>query len=211
MTFEDFSKNLRGVNDGKDFNPDFLQSIYTTIRTREIILPSEHDNKEGFEYAWKEMLAKTNMAGDLVITNTNIYDSDMFGATWRPIIATLSYVFMSATDDTVFSRVVTGFDQCARIAARYGHGECLDRIVKCLSTISSLASGKTHNTSLNTEVQINDNSIMVSELAVKFGRDFKAQLATVVLFRVVTGNEHVLREGWKPVSIVCNLQESILT
>jgi len=30
---------------------------------------------------------------------------------------------------------------------------------------------------------------MVSELAVKFGRDFKAQLSAVVLFRVVNGSE----------------------
>jgi brefeldin A-resistance guanine nucleotide exchange factor 1 len=41
---------------------------------------------------------------------------------------------------------------------------------------------------------------MVSELAVKFGRDFKAQLATVVLFRVVTGSETVINDSWKHVS-----------
>lgn len=199
MKFEDFAKNLRGVNDGSDFDQDYLKEIYNTIRTREIILPDEHDNKDAFEFAWKELLTKTDMAGDLVICNTNIYDADMFASTWKPIVATLSYVFMSATDDTVFSRVVTGFDQVATIAARYGLVDCLDRIVNSLSIISTLSSDKTPNTSLNTEVQISGNSVMVSELAVKFGRDFKAQLATVVLFRVVTGNENVLRQGWKPI------------
>ncbi|KAF4974403.1 hypothetical protein F66182_17652, partial [Fusarium sp. NRRL 66182] len=38
---------------------------------------------------------------------------------------------------------------------------------------------------------------MVSELAVKFGRDFRAQLATVVLFRVLTGNEATVGQSWK--------------
>jgi brefeldin A-resistance guanine nucleotide exchange factor 1 len=41
---------------------------------------------------------------------------------------------------------------------------------------------------------------MVSELAVRFGRDVRPQLATLVLFRVVTGSEHVIRKSWKHVS-----------
>ncbi|KAI9842991.1 MAG: GDP/GTP exchange factor for ARF [Thelocarpon superellum] len=197
MAYTDFAKNLRGVNGGKDFEPQYLQDIYDSIRTNEIILPDEHDNKHAFDYAWKELLLKTESAGSLTICDTNIFDADMFAATWKPVVATLSYVFMSASDDAVFSRVVTGFDQCASIAAKYSLTDALDHIIFCLSSISSLASEQTPNTSLNTEVQVNDHSVMVSELAVKFGRDFKAQLATVVLFRVVTGNEGVVRDGWK--------------
>jgi golgi-specific brefeldin A-resistance guanine nucleotide exchange factor 1 len=34
---------------------------------------------------------------------------------------------------------------------------------------------------------------------VKFGRDFTAQLATVILFRVVAESAHVIRKGWKHV------------
>ncbi|KAH0559258.1 hypothetical protein GP486_004230 [Trichoglossum hirsutum] len=197
MKYTDFSRNLRGVNGGQDFAPEYLQEIYDSIRTREIILPDEHDNKDAFDYAWKELLLKTESAKNLVLCDTNIFDADMFEATWKPVVATLSYVFMSASDDAVFSRVITGFDQCARIAARYGLADAFDHIIFCLSTIGTLASEAPSNTSLNTEIQVNDNSVMVSEMAVKFGRDFKAQLATVVLFRVVTGNEFIIREGWK--------------
>jgi brefeldin A-resistance guanine nucleotide exchange factor 1 len=201
MKYEDFARNLRGVNNGNDFSSDYLQSIYDTIKNNEIILPEEHDNNHAFDYAWKELLHKTATAGDLSICNTNIYDADMFTATWRPVIATLSYVFMSATDDAVFSRVITGFDQCARIAAKYKVTEALDHIVRCLSTISTLGTENPPSTALNTEIQAHGNSVMVSELAVKFGRDFKAQLGTVVMFRVVTGNESVLNNGWKQVRI----------
>jgi brefeldin A-resistance guanine nucleotide exchange factor 1 len=201
MKYADFSRNLRGVNGGQDFAPEYLQDIYDSIKTREIILPDEHDNKDAFDYAWKELLLKTESAGNLVLCDTNIFDADMFEATWKPVVATLSYVFMSASDDAVFSRVITGFDQCARIASRYGLADALDHIIFCLSTIGTLASEVTPNTSLNTEIQVNDNSVMVSEMAVRFGRDFKAQLATVVLFRVVTGNESVFRDGWIYVSL----------
>lgn len=197
MASTDFARNLRGVNGGKDFAPQYLQDIFDSIKSNEIILPDEHDNKHAFDYAWKELLLKTESAGDLVICNTNIYDADMFAATWKPVVATLSYVFMSASDDAVFSRVITGFDQCARIAAKYGLTEAVDQVVYCLSYITTLATEKTSNTALNTEIQVGENSVMVSELAVKFGRDFKAQLSSVVLFRVVNGSEGVISGSWK--------------
>lgn len=197
MTFQAFAYNTRGVNGGKDFAPELLQEIYDCIEQDEIILPDEHDNKHAFDFAWKELLSKTSTANDLVVCDSNIFDADMFEATWRPVVATLSYVFMSASDDAVFSRVVTGFDQCAKIAAKYQLSEVVDRIIYCLSSISTLASETSPNTSLNTEVQVGKKTVMVSELAVKLGRDFRAQLATVVLFRVLAGNEAIVRDGWK--------------
>ncbi|KAL4861202.1 hypothetical protein BDV12DRAFT_208274 [Aspergillus spectabilis] len=196
MSCTDFSKNLRGLNAGQDFAPEFLERIYDSIKRNEIILPDEHDNKQAFDFAWKELLAKSASAGKLVVGQTNIYDADMFAATWKPIVATLSYVFMSASDDAVYSRVVMGFDQCAQIAARYGLTEAFDRIIFSLSSISTLATNRHPNTAPNTVIQSGNKSIMVSELAVKFGRDFRAQLATVVLFRVLANNESKVRQSW---------------
>lgn len=207
MKYEDFARNLRGVNGGKNFSPEYLQAIFDTIKNSEIILPEEHDNKHAFDYAWKELLQKTSSSGGLMICNTNIYDANMFAATWKPVVATLSYVFMSATDDAVFHRVIAGFDQCAQIATKHGLTEVLDHIVRCLSTISTMATDNPPSTALNTEIQVKKNSVMVSELAVKFGRDFKAQLAMVVLFRVISGNEKILSNGWNQ---VCNPRNSPL-
>jgi golgi-specific brefeldin A-resistance guanine nucleotide exchange factor 1 len=201
MTYADFARNLRGVNGGEDFTPQYLQDIFNSIKSNEIILPDEHDNKHAFDYAWKELLLKSSAAGNLIICNTNIFDADMFASTWQPVVATLSYVFMSASDDAVFHRVITGFDQCARIATKYGLTSTIDQIIYCLSHISTLASEILPNTALNTEIQVENNSVMVSEMAVKFGRDFKAQLATVLLFRVVTGSETSIRNSWIYVSI----------
>ncbi|KAI0889597.1 uncharacterized protein GGS22DRAFT_148681 [Annulohypoxylon maeteangense] len=199
MELEDFARNLRGVNASEDFPPDFLAATFEAIKVNEIILPDEHDNRHAFDYAWRELLLKTESAGPLVLCDTNIYDADMFAATWKPIVSTLSYVFMSATDDAVFSRVVTGFDQCAQIASRYGVADALDRIIQNLSYMTALDEDELAKTGLNTEVKVSDDSdtVMVSQLAVKLGRDFKAQLATLVLFRVVKGSEHVIHHGWE--------------
>lgn len=208
MKPEDFARNLKGTNNGQDYDPAYLKAIYDSIKTNEIILPDEHDNKHAFDYAWKELLLKTEMSGSLMLCNTNIYDADMFASTWKPIVATLSYVFMSATDDAVFTRIVTGFDECARVAAKYDNAEALDHIVFCLSHMTSLGTDMQSNTALNIEVQVGENSVMVSKLAVKLGQDMRAQLATLVLFRVLIGNEHVLRKSWKHVGYSTSLYHS---
>ena len=199
MAYSDFAKNLRGVNGGKDFAPEYLEDIFNSIKNNEIILPDEHNNKQAFDYAWEGLLLKARAVGPLTLCDTNIYDADMFNATWKPIVATLSYVFLSASDDAVFSRVVAGFDQCAQIAAKYGLTDALDHIIFCLSSMTTLSSLETSSTALNTEVQAGNKSIMVSELAVRFGRDFKAQLASVVLFGIISGKEAKIKAGWKHV------------
>lgn len=201
MQLEDFAKNLRGVNDGKDFDTEFLRGMFESIKNREIILPEEHNDRNAYDHAWKELLVKVQSTSDILICDTNIFDADMFASTWKPIVATLSYVFMSATDDAVFSRVVLGFDQCAQIAAKYKLSDALDRIISCLAYISTLAPDTPPSTSLNTEVQADKKSVMVSETAVRFGRDGRAQLATVVLFQVIKSNEASIRDGWNHVRL----------
>lgn len=196
MKQEDFARNVRGCNAGKDFPPEYIQEIYEAIASDEIILPDEHENKNAFDHAWKTLLLNTHNAGQLELCNTNAFDAEMFAATWKPIIATLCYVFMSASDDAVFGRIVVAFDQCARLAAAYNLPEAFDRIIYSLSQISSLATEVPPSTSLNTEVQAGKQKIMVSELAVRLGRDVRAQLSTVLLFRTLIGNEAAVGETW---------------
>lgn len=63
MTVEDYRKNLRGVNGGKDFDPAYLEGIHESIRKREIILPEEHAGQHGFEYAWKTLMQRSRTSG----------------------------------------------------------------------------------------------------------------------------------------------------
>ncbi|KAG8732421.1 GDP/GTP exchange factor for ARF [Ceratobasidium sp. 423] len=63
MTIVDYQKNLKGVNDGTDFDPEYLQAIYDSLRKREIVMPEEHTGQLGFDYAWKELLLRSKNAG----------------------------------------------------------------------------------------------------------------------------------------------------
>ncbi|KAJ8098786.1 hypothetical protein POJ06DRAFT_213020 [Lipomyces tetrasporus] len=204
MTLDQYKHNLRKVNNNEDFLPEYLEAIYNAIKMHEIIMPEEHNNQAGFDYAWKELLQKANSSGELLVCeDTSIYDAQMFRATWKPIVATLAYVFTSATDDMVFMRVITGFDHCARIAARYNISDVLDHIILCLSKISTLTLEPSATSSADsTEIQVDGSSITVSDLSVRFGKNYKAQLATVVLFRVVRGNEHLVRSGWREIILI---------
>jgi len=44
---------------------DYQQTIYDQIRKREIVMPEEHTGQVGFEYAWKELLARSKQAGTI--------------------------------------------------------------------------------------------------------------------------------------------------
>jgi brefeldin A-resistance guanine nucleotide exchange factor 1 len=66
MTIDDYKRNLRGVNDGKDFDPEYLASIHESIKKREIILPEEHVGQPGFDYAWKSLMQRSRTAGECV-------------------------------------------------------------------------------------------------------------------------------------------------
>lgn len=89
MTLEDYSRNVRGINDGESFSPEFVvrfpilspgacnramadihyqQTIYDQIRKREIVMPEEHTGQVGFEYAWKELLARSKQSGTTKLT-----------------------------------------------------------------------------------------------------------------------------------------------
>lgn len=47
-------------------------NIYDSIRKREIVMPEEHTGQLGFEYAWKELLARSRQSGTLQHTTCSL-------------------------------------------------------------------------------------------------------------------------------------------
>ncbi|KAL0577890.1 GDP/GTP exchange factor for ARF [Marasmius crinis-equi] len=197
MTIEDFQKNLRGVNEGEDFSPEFLQNIYENIRKREIVMPEEHTGQLGFEYAWKELLARSRIASEYMMCNTALFDIDMFKTVWRPVISAIAYAFMSFDDEHIIQRSIAGFRQCATLAGHFRLPEVFDFVVVSLSQATGLLPESLTSTIPNYPVvDVEGQSITVSNLSIKFGMNVKGQMAAVVLFNIVNGNGNALREGW---------------
>ncbi|CUA75851.1 putative protein C211,03 [Schizosaccharomyces pombe 972h-] [Rhizoctonia solani] len=197
MTIADYQKNLKGVNDGTDFDPEYLQAIYDGLRKREIVMPEEHTGQLGFDYAWKELLLRSKNAGEYVVCNTSAFDKEMFELTWQPVIQAIAFAFINIDDDYVIERAIAGFRQCATLAGYFKLPEVFDFVVGQLSQATGLLGSPTLNRStIYPIVQVEGQDVTVSPLSVRFGTNVKGQLAAVVLFNIANGNGNAIREGW---------------
>ncbi|KAF7440985.1 GDP/GTP exchange factor for ARF [Pleurotus ostreatus] len=178
-------------------NPQVQQNIYDSIRKREIVMPEEHTGQLGFEYAWKELLARSRNSGELLMCNSSLFDVNMFKLVWKPVVSAIAYAFISFDDDYIIQRAVAGFRQCATLASRFNLPDVFDFVVVSLSQATGLLSESLPAQVPNYPVvEVEGQAITVSTLSVKFGTNFKGQLAAVVLFNIVNGNGNALREGW---------------
>ncbi|KAH9180347.1 Sec7-like domain is implicated in guanine nucleotide exchange function [Lactarius sanguifluus] len=207
MTIEDYQRNLRGVNDGSDFSPEYLQAVYDSIRKQEIVMPEEHTGQLGFEFAWKELLVRSRQSGELMICNSPVFDKELFRSMWRPVISAITFAFMTFDDDYIIERAIAGFRQCATLAGHFQLPEVFDYVVISLSQATSLLSENLPSeVPVYPVVEVEGQSVTVSSLAVNFGAHLKGQLAAVVLFNIMNGNGDAIREGWIQVfEILLNL------
>ncbi|GAA5880201.1 hypothetical protein JCM8547_006589 [Rhodosporidiobolus lusitaniae] len=201
MDLEAYSRNLRGVNDGKDFDPEYLKSIFESIRKREIVLPEEQQNQVGFEHGWKELLRRAGRSGPYTSYRTNAFDRSMFAVSWKPIVAAMSYAFANFQDDHMVQRAIGGFNHCASLAARFNMPEVFDYLILSLSRVSGLIQPETAQADVGNfpVVDVEGQRITLSPLAVHFGENVKAQLAAVVLFTIANSNGAFIRQGWMQV------------
>ncbi|KAG8832745.1 GDP/GTP exchange factor for ARF [Serendipita sp. 399] len=200
MTFDDFKRNLRGVNDNTDFSIEFLQAIYDSIKKREIVMPEEHVGQLGFDYAWKELLIRSKQTRPLMSCHTADFDSHMFKLVWRPVVGAITTAFSAPEDDYIVEKIITGFRDCATLATHFKQFEVLDFIVMSLAHSTGLADELNFPRQSNFPiVEVEGQSITVSALSVRFGTSLRSQLATVVLFAILNGNVNNLRESWGPI------------
>ncbi|KAL1407719.1 GDP/GTP exchange factor for ARF [Vanrija albida] len=202
MTIEDYRRNVRGVNDGADFDPDYLAAIHDSIRKREIILPEEHVGQPGFDYAWKGLMQRSRTAGTTISVNSSRFDEPMFKLSWRPIVGSIAYAFtVSATDEYVIQQAITGFRQCATLAGHFELPEVFDTIVQSLSPATGLLDDTEEGYQMGNyqTVERDGVSLTISPLAIRFGQSYRSQLATVVLFTIGNGNANTIREGWNQI------------
>ncbi|GAA6025135.1 hypothetical protein JCM8202_005730 [Rhodotorula sphaerocarpa] len=201
MDLDAYSRNLRGVNDNEDFAPEYLRSIYESIRKREIVLPEEHQNQVGFEYGWKELMRRSRQSGQYVQVETGAFDRGIFDILWRPTVSAFAYAFANFQDDYTIQRTIGGFNHCAALAAGFDMPDVFDYLVIALSRVSGLVQvpGNTVEAGNFPAVEVEGQKLTVSPLAVRFGLDVKAQLAAMVLFTVAKDNGRLIRRGWQPI------------
>lgn len=197
MTTADYQRNLRGVNDGADFDQAYLAAIYDGIRRREIVMPEEHAGQLGFDYAWKELLRRARAGNTLHLYTGAELDADMFRHSWRPFVASIVHAFSTLQDEHLLHRVIAGCRQCVVLARAYDVPGVLDYMVEHLASATGLLPGtELDDARTDATVEHDGTRITVSPLSVAFGSQFKQQLAAVVLFTIAHGSGASLRSGW---------------
>ncbi|XP_075790650.1 Golgi-specific brefeldin A-resistance guanine nucleotide exchange factor 1 isoform X3 [Pelodiscus sinensis] len=187
MTLEEFRKNLKGVNGGKDFEQDILEDMYHAIKNDEIVMPEEQTGLVKENYMWNVLLHRgATEEGIFLHMPPGSYDHDLFTMTWGPTIAALSYVFDKSLDETIIQKAVSGFRKCAMISAHYGLSDVFDNLIISLCKFTALSSES------------------VETLPSGFGSNPKAHIAAKTVFHLAHRHGDILREGWK------NIMEAML-
>lgn len=107
--------------------------IYDSIKKREIVMPEEHTGQLGFDYAWKELLARALKSGPFLSCNTSSLDADMFTNVSKQVVSSIAYAFTTFNDDYIVQRSIHGFRQLATLAVSFHLPEVFDHIVTALS------------------------------------------------------------------------------
>ncbi|KAJ7324448.1 hypothetical protein JRQ81_017468 [Phrynocephalus forsythii] len=187
MTLEEFRKNLKGVNGGKDFEQDMLEDMYHAIKNEEIVMPDEQTGLVKENYVWSVLLHRgATDEGIFLHVPPGSYDHDLFAMTWGPTVAALSYVFDKSLDETIIQKAISGFRKCAMISAHYGLSDVFDNLIISLCKFTALSSESIEN------------------LPTVFGSNPKAHIAAKTVFHLAHRHGDILREGWK------NIMEGML-
>lgn len=231
MNLDAYRRNLKGVNNGKDFPEWYLSKIYSSIRDREIIMPEEHHGTDKwFDDAWHNLISsQSKYARDHGVSIKDFdlqilcqFDKLLFLSIVDETIDTLIKVFKESSDDNVITKLMSSIDKCANICISYGLKESVDKLIAKLAELTTLSDKKLLNITADehvraeipiTQINIEKKSevITISDMAVHFGRDFKAQLSTVVLVRLIKKPDCRVTSSWDSVvKIILTLFENCL-
>ncbi|KAF3987219.1 hypothetical protein FT663_04040 [Candidozyma haemuli var. vulneris] len=231
MDLDSYKRNLKGVNNGKDFPEWYLSKIYSSIRDREIIMPEEHHGTDKwFDDVWHNLISsQTRVTRDRDVSLESIdvgtlcqFDKLFFESSVDVIIETLIKVFSEASDDNIITKLMSSIDKCASICIHYGLSDPVNHLIEELTKITHLSEKSfppPHpEENIRRDIPITqitiekkEEAINISDMAVYFGRDFKAQLAAVVLFRLIKKADCKVSHSWDGiVKIILTLLENCL-
>ncbi|ODV76794.1 GDP/GTP exchange factor for ARF [Suhomyces tanzawaensis NRRL Y-17324] len=231
MMLDDYKRNLRGVYNGKDFPEWYLAKIYQTIKDKEIIMPEEHHGTDKwFDDTWNNLISIQALSSPIETEHSSEevcqFDKVLFESIIEILISTLISVFKEASDDHIITRLMSSIDKCANICLYYNLGSSIDKLIGFLADlttltstgVSSRASASPSADDLRDEIPVTQirleekqQTITTSEMSVWFGRDFKAQLSVVVLFRLIKKNDCKISPSWsKIIEIIFKLFENCL-
>eukprot|EP01124_Arcella_intermedia_P011795 TRINITY_DN1817_c0_g2_i1.p1 TRINITY_DN1817_c0_g2~~TRINITY_DN1817_c0_g2_i1.p1 ORF type:complete len:1224 (-),score=341.78 TRINITY_DN1817_c0_g2_i1:78-3695(-) len=183
MTLDQYKYNLRGLNQGKDFPPQFLSNIYTTVQNDEIKIHKQRMNFDLSDSTWNHLYTDAKLENQLEFLLTrdsaSHYDALVFNSLWKKLIGTLKHTFLIKNQELT-EKVVANFTLCALLSSHFDNTHSMDFLISTLCDLTTIL-GVTENFYLS------------------FGKNEKAQTAMSTLFQLSLKHGDHIRDSWKNV------------
>ncbi|XAR53315.1 hypothetical protein NMG60_11021834 [Bertholletia excelsa] len=182
MTEDEFIRNNRAINDGKDLPREYLSELFHSIATKAIAdigqsnLPVEMSPSR-----WIELMNRAKRVQPYTLCDFEPrIGRDMFAAISGPSVAALSAIFEQADEEEIVHECVEGLFSVARIA-QYGLEDTLDELVASFCKFTTL---------LNPYAS-------AEETLYAFGHDMKPRMATLAVFTIANSFGDSIRGAWR--------------
>uniref|UniRef100_A0A7N0V2E3 SEC7 domain-containing protein n=1 Tax=Kalanchoe fedtschenkoi TaxID=63787 RepID=A0A7N0V2E3_KALFE len=183
MTEEDFIRNNRCINAGKDLPREFLSELYQSISENEIqMLPDQGAELPVMTSSrWISLLHSSKKCSPFILCDSTArLDYDMFTVLAGPFIAAISVVIDNTEHEEVIQTCIDGFMNIAKISACYHLNDILDNLVVSLCKFTTLLDPSS-----------------VEESIIALVEDNKARMATTSVFTIANKYGDCIRAGWK--------------
>ena len=183
MTEEEFIRNNRGINGGKDLPKEYLSELFNSISNNAIAISGQSGQSvEMNPSRWIELMNRSRIVQPYKLSNFDDrrLGRDMFASIAGPSVATLCAFFEHADEEELLHECVEGLFSIARIA-QYGLEETLDELLASFSKFTTL---------LNPYAS-------AEETLFAFSHDLKPKIATLAVFTIANNFGNSIRGGWK--------------
>ncbi|KAJ4882452.1 ARF guanine-nucleotide exchange factor GNL2 [Raphanus sativus] len=181
MTEDEFIRNNRAINAGKDLPREYLSELFQSISTTAFALSTHSGPVEMNPNKWIELMNRTKTTQPLSMCQFDRrIGRDMFATIAGPSIAAVSAFFEHSDDDEVLHECVDALISIARVA-QYGLEDILDELIASFCKFTTLLNPYT----------------TPEETLFAFSHDMKPRMATLAVFTLANSFGDSIRGGWR--------------
>ncbi|KAI9295379.1 Sec7-domain-containing protein [Neoconidiobolus thromboides FSU 785] len=228
MQFADYARNLRGVNDGQDFDQDFLKTIYTTIQSNEIVMPEEQNGRISLEYNWKVTTQNPNLKKKYLLCQPNQYNKEVFLYLSNILVEFYIQSLTNSTSDLILQDSLQGLYIILLLSNHYKSSEVTDYVIRRMIMLTGSIYAH-HDPTIGLDKSIENEDIasqpralstnriqqvdnqILSDLSLSLGQSYKSQIITIFLMNIFNEMPKSLFNGWwDMLDIIRNFIDSFL-
>ncbi|XP_043725582.1 ARF guanine-nucleotide exchange factor GNL2-like [Telopea speciosissima] len=184
MTEEEFIRNNRAINGGKDLPREYLSDLFQSIANNAITLFGQSGSSlEMDQRRWIELINKTKVMEPFILCDFECHLArDMFASIAGTSVATLAAIFEHSDEDDILHECVEGMFLVAKIC-QFGLEDTLDELIASFCKFTTL---------LNPYAS-------AEETLYAFSNDLKPRMATLAAFTIGNKFGKSIRGGWRTI------------